>query len=533
MGGNDPPDPPGADDNSVQMLDTSEQEEVLFVEQAEVENTERAVVLANEQEPMNYAAAAASEPSDEVKDVLRIVLKKTDKSATFYLHHKQKARLIFRELDIPREKVIGIDQEDYRTIRVHMNSFACPYKVAHSIQVKEGLVTLPMRMFRRLTKVKIQRAGIGTSKKEIIDMLEHFGSVEEDVVWNTYYDDHPHPNTLSEDEKMMMGIKSGDATVKMYISTHIPSFALLEGGQKVRVRYNAQPVTCARCHQGIRGCKGNANAAKCEKAGGKAVPLAEYWNILTAREEQGREEGEETAVIPGNALLVEGLGKQAGIDWLRQFLSQGLTAPIEDKQIRRSKDKLSWEITDLSPADIRTVLECCSGTQYKGKTIYCTPVVTSGKFIHASSEIESGDEEEKEEDDDGEKNDDGGKKDDDEKAKEGEDMDTASPLPPASPGRKVDEEGFEEVETKSAKKRREREEKKAKQKAEKEAELDYAKKQGVVNKDGDHPSPPKHKGKSKRKKDGELSPPQGPPRTRQSKEKKLAEQLPSQTDESQ
>ena len=319
MGGNpDPPEPPeGVKESAAEKVtsaertpETAEQEEVFIVEETEKENTDRALVLVDGQQSMNYAEAAASDPGpNEVVDILRIVLKKTDKSASFYLHHKQKARLIFRELDIPREKVIGIDQEDYRTIRVHMNTFACPYKVAHSIQVKDGLVTLPMRMFRRLTKVKIQRAGIGTEKKEITDMLEHFGTVEEDVIWNTYYDDHPHPNTLSEDEKMMLGVRSGDATVKMYVSTHIPSFALLAGGRKVRVRYNPQPVTCARCHQGIRGCKGNANAAKCEKAGGKAVPLAEYWNIITAGEGQKREEGEETAVIPGNALLVEGLGK--------------------------------------------------------------------------------------------------------------------------------------------------------------------------------------------------------------------------------
>ena len=177
-------------------------------------------------------------------------------------------------------------------------------------------------------------------EQEIRDMLSHFGTIEEDIHWSTFFDDYPHPNTLSEMEKMMRGIKNGDATVKMFISKQIPSFGLLPGGRKVRIKYNSQPATCARCQQGIRGCKGNANAAKCEKAGGKAVPLTEYWAILTTETERQREEGEETAEIPGNVLLVEGLGKEAGIDWLKQFLGAGgMTASIENSQVRRSKDK--------------------------------------------------------------------------------------------------------------------------------------------------------------------------------------------------
>ena len=152
-------------------------------------------------------------------------------------------------------------------------------------------MTLPMRMFRRNTRVRIQRAGIGTDKNEITDMLSHFGTIEEDVHWCNYFEDHPHPNTLSEEEQMMRGIKSGDATVRMFISKPIPNFCLLPSGKKVRVQYNAQPVNCARCFQGIRGCRGNGNAAKCEKAGGKAVPLAEFWKIKGQGQGQVQEKG--------------------------------------------------------------------------------------------------------------------------------------------------------------------------------------------------------------------------------------------------
>ena len=63
--------------------------------------------------------------------------------------------------------------------------------------------------------------------------------------------------------------------VKIEVSDrrHKKYMAFLPNGKKVRVRYPAQPITCARCHQGIRGCRGGGNAAKCEKKGGKQVPL--------------------------------------------------------------------------------------------------------------------------------------------------------------------------------------------------------------------------------------------------------------------
>ena len=528
----DPPDPrdEGGGDKGVaeETLEIQEIMDVTEQEQGGV-NNDRALVAVESQDKSWASVAATDAEEDVIRDVLRIVLKKTDKSASFFLSDKQKGKLVFQQLDIPKEKVIGIDMEDFRTIRVHMNTWAEPWKIAYSIQVKDGLVTLPMRMFRRNTKVRIQRAGVGTSKTEITEMLSHFGTIEEDVHWCTYFEDHPHPNTLSEEERMMRGIKNGEATVRMFISKPIPSFGLLPNGRKVRVKYNAQPTTCARCHQGIRGCKGNANAAKCERAGGQSVPLAEYWAILTAETEVQREEGVETAEIPGNVLLVEGLGKEAGIDWLKQFLGAGgMTATIESGQLRRSKDKNTWEITGLSPAEIRDALEGCSGTQYKGRTVYCTPVVANGNSLF-ETQSESG---QSEDDDANKENDDNGNN-DDEKNDGKKDDDDDSPLPPVGETPKKTDE-FQTVESKSAEKKRKKEERQAKAKADKEAELAYAKKHGLVNSEGDHKSPPKHKSKGKTaakrsSKEAGLSPTSNPPKTRQTRERTASQRLPSQT----
>ena len=463
-----PPDTGGEREEAMEQtvtLDETESGEQLDTNNSQVENPDRALVPVGK----TFAEAASERQTPMVVDILRIVLKKTEKSASYYLKHKEKARLIFRELGIERKHVEGIEQEDFRTIKVHLNVPADGYKIAHSIHVKDGLVTLPMRMFRRLTKVKVHRVGLLCPEEDIREMLSHFGTVEEPITWSTYYDDSKELHKLSEDEKLMLGIKSGDIETKMFIHKHIPSFGLLPNGRKVRIRYMSQPVTCARCHQGIRGCRGNANAARCEKAGGKSVPLADFWQILTSGS-NSFENGEED-VIPGNTLLVEGLGKDAGVAWVRDFLGVCIQSVIEETQITRSEDKLSWEITGLSPEEIRKTLEAVSGTQFKGRTTYCTPVVTSNplfKPVSPSSETEETQEEESEKTDG----------DSGEKEKEKNDDDK---------GNDDDDGGFKQVESKSAEKKKKREEKKRKEEAEKLAEDAYAQKTGLT--------PPKVKGK--------------------------------------
>ena len=348
----------------------------------------------------SYAAAISGESntnSEEVVDVLRIVLKKTKPNASFHLKPKEKAKLVFMTLGVPRTHVVGIDQCDFRTIIVHMNCSAVPWRIAHSVEVRDGLITLPMRMFKRLTKVKLMNVGVQTSNIDVVNMLKKFGTFEEtfEVKETRYYEDVYDVSNLTMEEKMLKGVKDGNREVKMYIKKNIPSFCLLENGRRVRVRYPAQPVTCARCHQGIRGCKGGANAAKCEKKGGAQVPLEEFWKILTADAEDLGEESEEPE-LAGSVLRIEGLGKEAGRQWVREYLAVCLQQYIEDVDLVQSENKLAWEVTGLSLKQISDVLEKVSGTQFKGKTVYCVPIVARPKPTEppanptVSSESESG-----------------------------------------------------------------------------------------------------------------------------------------------
>ena len=372
--------PESAVSPSLETMDTSEviAEETPANTGTGANNNTATQEAGNNTAVVSYAAAAAKETPAKVHvDTLRIVLKKTEAGASYHLKDKEKANLVFIKLGVPRDNVIGIENEDYRTILVTTNCPAYEWRIAHSVEVRSGLITLPMRMFKRLTKVTIMGVGVWTDATEVVGMLGHFGTFEDsfEVREKTYYE-NADLSKLNVEEKMLRGVKNGDREVKMYLDTHIPSFALLPNGKKVRVRYPAQPITCARCHQGIRGCRGGANAAKCEKKGGKQVPLKEFWEVITGQSAAAKDD-KGSPEVQANHLRIEGLGKEAGQEWVKDLLKPSVTRPIENDNIIQSENKLAWQVTGLSLAEINDILQMVSGTQFKGKTVYCTPVVSN------------------------------------------------------------------------------------------------------------------------------------------------------------
>ena len=135
------------------------------------------------------ATAAANNNRDKVVGVLRIVLKETKAGASYQLKPKEKADLVFMS-DIPRTHGVGMDQADFRTILVHLTCLAGPWRIAHSIEVRDGLITLLMRRFQRLTNVRVVGVGGKTNEMEVVEMLKYFGTFEEtfEVRVSRYYE---------------------------------------------------------------------------------------------------------------------------------------------------------------------------------------------------------------------------------------------------------------------------------------------------------------------------------------------------------
>ena len=156
------------------------------------------------------------------------------------------------------------------------------------------------------------------------------------------------------------------------------------------------------------------------------------------------------------------MGKDATKEWVTIFLSQCIQTFIEDDRVERSEDKMTWRVKNLSPGDIRKALEAVAGTQFKGRTVYLTPVVINNETPDKPSSSEG------EGDDDDDKPEGDGKP-------EGDDDKTNDNVEPDN--KDIDEEGF--ALTNSEKKKR-RAERKRKEKEEKKAEDERAKALNII-----------------------------------------------------
>ena len=86
---------------------------------------------------------------------------------------------MFMSLDSPRTHGVGMDQADFRTILVHLTCLTGPWRIAHSIEVRGGLITPLMGRFQRLTNVRVVGVGGKANEIEVVEMLKYFGAFEE------------------------------------------------------------------------------------------------------------------------------------------------------------------------------------------------------------------------------------------------------------------------------------------------------------------------------------------------------------------
>ena len=326
--------------------------------------------------------ASIVNPYAGVEQRLIIFLTKEENSrANYRCNTGEMAKLIFTHLKIPSDNVITFEQGKMNEIWVHTKGINVDdYKVPAQIKVKEGLYTMPMRAFRRPVKVSVDWARYKTPDACIIKLLSHFGEVADGKVYDHFHMEGTPVNKCTEEEKLIKGKPNGNKWVHLFMDRDIPSYGLLEGPDenedpwRVRIHYGRQPATCARCHQGRRGCKGGANASKCQKKGGKAVDFEDFWNVVIANTVQ--HDNARGAMTLGNRIRLEGFAKNTKKeDVLEELINGIIHREIAEEDIKWNDKKMTLTINDVTHAEINTAVVQVSGTQWKGRTIWVTPIL--------------------------------------------------------------------------------------------------------------------------------------------------------------
>ena len=143
---------------------------------------------------------------------------------------------------------------------------------SESIKIAKGIRTKFIRPSgKRDVTVKVSGLDFNTPDSFVIEYLGMFGKVVKDSVIYDKYREGPFAGKYNGDRKFSVEFNQK--------GTNMGTFHIIDG-VRVKIFYNGNRKTCARCHQTADVCEGDAIASECETNGGKRVPLVEHMKKL-------------------------------------------------------------------------------------------------------------------------------------------------------------------------------------------------------------------------------------------------------------
>ena len=143
---------------------------------------------------------------------------------------------------------------------------------AESIKICNGVRTKFIRPAgKKEVTVKVSGLDFNTPDTYVREYLGKFGKVVSETVIYEKYKEGPFAGKCNGDRKY-----SVDFTQH---GVNMGTFHIIDGA-RVKVFFNGNKKTCARCHQTADVCKGEALAADCEENGGYRIPLSEHMKKL-------------------------------------------------------------------------------------------------------------------------------------------------------------------------------------------------------------------------------------------------------------
>ena len=185
-----------------------------------------------------------------------------EKKNDFHVTVPEVAKLVYGRLNAPPKTLVSYDDTMYKKLTIVLKS---TFRV-DTINYRDGLVIRPgLRTKPLAEKVPEKRVHIFWAPKSITNeaiekVLHMFGEVTVGVE-NKVYEAKETDNDVT---KMMDGVILPDRQCKMIIRAQIPSHVLV-GGVKVKILYEGQSRTCARCFKFWSQCPGKGNSGECKK----------------------------------------------------------------------------------------------------------------------------------------------------------------------------------------------------------------------------------------------------------------------------
>ena len=143
---------------------------------------------------------------------------------------------------------------------------------AEAIRINNKLRTKFIRPAgKKEVTVKVCGLDFNTPDSYVIEYLSKFGKVVSDSVIYDKYKEGPFVGKFNGDRKYVADFTSS--------SVNMGTFHIIDGA-RVKIFFNGNRKTCARCHLTSDQCKGEAQASNCEELGGIRLSLLEHMKRL-------------------------------------------------------------------------------------------------------------------------------------------------------------------------------------------------------------------------------------------------------------
>ena len=307
-----------------------------------------------------------------------IHLQKTEEDTSFMLKPQELSRLVHRKFGFPKEAIAGIEQKVPQVITVTtkgIDSKKFETNVAH--EVKYGILTYPQKVTERKVKVTLKNIGADTDDGKVKQWLSAFGRPTEDPGIKECF--KVRADETDENVKAMSSYFNGDKSYFIFLERNIPTFGYWQDdedtdqdsrGRRIVVKYSGQPPTCGRCHKTeAQGCKGKANASRCETNGGERIELQDFWRIITSQPTTLPSKDTEENDIRCNAVKINNVHKDVTIEDIRSLLLPAISRLIEPEDIERTRTQNQIIFRNLTNPEANAVLQHVGGKLLKGRTI--------------------------------------------------------------------------------------------------------------------------------------------------------------------
>ena len=341
-------------------------------------------------------ATRADRTNTEQPYSLTIWFRKNSTASNTTLSLKEKGRLVFKRLGVPRGKCLNMDdsRRDRIVLKISGDVPVSTLNLTQSFEAKTNLHTKPVAPVIKEKWVYVYWTSNETRYTDIEDALGYFGAITGPIEYQVY---RAGPNA-DEEERLMDGVLSMNRQVKMKVKKNIPSIILI-GDKKANIRYEGQAKSCPRCLLRLHVCPTRGDPRRCQELWDqrfdegegphkRAKPRGDLREMMDAAMGRAATWGDGNVMdssddtnrgIKADYVDVCNVPEEMDETKIVDFLKTK-DISIERGQLERDETvKTKWRIKELMPQEVECVMLLVNGAKIgsSGKKIQCFPMMMS------------------------------------------------------------------------------------------------------------------------------------------------------------